>query len=94
MGTRRFVALFDGLGPDTATARAIQPDTWHWTSQHELLATLAELVDQGNRYFLLANSKEGTTQPRPIQITRPGKGAQREKGSTLAEVQSMMKGKP
>lgn len=92
MSARRFVALYDGLGVDTASYRAALPDTWHWTTEHELLALLAELVDQGNRQFVIANSREGAQPPKPIKLTRPGQNS-RSQGTTLDELLPMMKPK-
>lgn len=89
MTARRFLALFNGIGPGSAVHRAADPEAWHWQTEHELLALVAELVDMGNRQFVRANSKEGATQPKPIVITRPGQVTRKQRGTTLDELMTM-----
>lgn len=43
-----------------------------WDTKTELLATIAELIDQNSRLFIMANSKQGAKPPTPIKIPRPG----------------------
>jgi hypothetical protein len=86
MTARRYAALFYGLPPNrTATARHMDPESAGWSQESELLATVAELIDQGNRYFLSANVKKGTPLPRPISIRRPG-DTKKKRGTTLGEL--------
>lgn len=59
------------LPPGSPLHRATDPNGWSWGTTDELLAMLAELVDMGNRLFIQANSKKGSRQPKPLEITRP-----------------------
>ena len=43
-----------------------------WDNTAELLATLIEVVDQGNRWFYQAHIREGGEVPDPVQVVRPG----------------------
>lgn len=43
----------------------------HWSTTDELLATLIEVVDRGNRWYFAATAKKGTKVPDPIVIRRP-----------------------
>jgi hypothetical protein len=90
MGARRMRALMDGLPAQCALHRAMDPKGWHWTNDTELLAVLAELVDQGNRYFVMAHTKEGERPPRPIEIRRPGQRPERKRGNTVAELKAAL----
>lgn len=87
---RRVTALMHGLGPDGALYRALRPDDWMWTAEHELLALNAELTDALYRAFIRANSREGSQQPKPVKIPRPGQQNRRQRGTTLAELTQMM----
>ena len=69
MGMRRLRALVTGLPRDSALFR-----DGGWDEQTELLATVAELTDQGNR--LLHGAFMQGKPPKPIEIPRPGKGGQ------------------
>jgi hypothetical protein len=80
-------ALVFGISPDSALTRASNPDDWFWDSTSELLAVVAELLDQSNRQFHAANFKGAP--PKPLEINRPGRGKRRAKGTTMAELQSM-----
>jgi hypothetical protein len=75
IGVRRLEALVNSLPRDSATVRALDPDFagTGWNTQTELLATIAELIDQHSRLYIMANSKKGAQTPRPIKIPRPGK---------------------
>lgn len=53
-----------------ATVDAAQSERWDTIA--ELLATLIEVVDFGNRMYFQANTAEGTECPDPIVIPRPG----------------------
>lgn len=79
-----------GLTPTGAIFRSIRPDDWMWSSEHELLALNAELTDAMYRAFIRANSKEGSQQPKPIKIPRPGQSVERKRGTTLDELTKMM----
>jgi len=70
---RRLAALVNGLPLDSALVRSYDPDRLGrgWDSKSELLAMIAELIDQSNRFFIAANSKRGTQLPRPLYIARP-----------------------
>lgn len=80
---RRIYALFWGLGPQSAFHRSVRPEDWHWDNRHELLAVIAELIDETNRQFAAANFKDGNKR-KPIDIGRPGREPKR-KGTTLDE---------
>ncbi len=70
MTVRRLNVLVKALPPESATAR----DATHgWGAQEELLATLCELVDRGDRWFYQAHTKPNTRPPEPITIPRPGR---------------------
>lgn len=84
---RRINALFQALGPDSASFRAQHPDDWAWGNEHELLAVNAELTDALYRAFFRANSKTGASQPRPIKITRPTQP--KRQGTTMDELRVM-----
>jgi len=69
---RRLGVLLRGLPRDSALWRDLDLAARHgWGHNEELLATLLELVDLGNRQFVSANSKRGQVQPDPIIIRRP-----------------------
>lgn len=51
--------------------RSVDPRGWYWTHSEELLATLTELVDLGNRMFFSVNARKNTKPPKPVQIPRP-----------------------
>lgn len=89
IGARRLINLIEWLPPESALARSCDPlyAGTGWDNKTELLATIAELVDQHSRMFFIANSKKGTHPPKPIKIPRPG---QRQEGrKTMDSVQAM-----
>ena len=91
---RRLLALVQGLPPGGALDRAANPDTLGvgWGNQEELLAVIAELVDQGNRDFAVANARPGAGKRQPITIDRPGRRPRKrqpEPGETLAALQQL-----
>ena len=95
MGARRLSALVTGLPPDSALMRSVHPDEWQWGtaagrwgSTTELLAALVEVVDVGNRYFIMANSPKGQRAPAPIVVPRPGDDRRRKQLSEAAEVRA------
>ncbi len=73
MGARRLAALINGLPLDSALVRSYDPDRLGrgWDLQTEMLAIVAELIDRHDRHFLMANTKRGTTIPKPLYIARP-----------------------
>lgn len=94
IGVRRLHSLISGLPPTSALARELYPDTVgaDWGVTEELLATALELIDLGNRQFLMANSKSGTSAPKPIRITRPWESSTK-RSATLSEIGELMGGK-
>lgn len=83
MGVRRILALIAGLPPGSAVHRSIDPHGAGkgWTTQEELLSTIAEVVDYGNRLFYAANTKKGSKQPKPLFIPRPTQPKRRKANS-------------
>lgn len=53
---------------DRAQRDRAERDRWHYVE--ELLASLIETVDHGNRMYFKANFKGKT--PKPVEIHRPG----------------------
>lgn len=51
--------------------RSVAPESTEWRNTEELLATLIEVIDYGNRLFIMANSKKGARHPKPIKVIRP-----------------------
>ena len=78
VGARRIFALVRGLPMGGALHKALHPDTFAWTHQDELLAIIAEILDHGNRLFLMANTKKGAKMPPPLEIARPGRPSRKE----------------
>lgn len=56
-----------------------------WTTDTELLAAIAELLDVGNRYFVSANASKNTKLPEPLQIPRPYKTERKAKKQSSTE---------
>lgn len=68
---RRLSVLVRGIPAESAlgiSTGALRPG---WGATEELLATVVELVDAGNRSFFRVHSKRGAQQPKPIKVTRP-----------------------
>ena len=86
--------LLRGLSRDSALRRAVDPDSALWDTKDELLATIAELVDAGNRSFFRAHTKDSEPQPKPIKITRPHRAAEERRGTSMQELQQMFPLKP
>jgi hypothetical protein len=87
------MALADGLPLDGAVARSLAPDSVGvgWDAKTELLAVLAEQIDQNTRVLIMANSEKGATVPRPILIERPWKRTTpQERQSTPSQVAAFM----
>lgn len=95
MGARRLHSLILGLSPDGAFAKALSPETAGWGTTEELLATVAELVDLGNRQFALSKSKKGSKAPKPINIKRPWEDVkQKKRAASPEEISELMGGAP
>lgn len=91
MGARKIESLVLGLPPDCATYRSHDEAVrvgWGWNE--ELLATIAELVDWGNRHFLAANGVKSHQLPRPLEINRPLEKKVPRRKATAADFQDMM----
>ena len=65
-GVRRLLALITGLPMDAAVWREERPQ---WTTDHELLATAAEVNDAGFRAVFQALG--GKPKGKPLQIEHP-----------------------
>lgn len=89
VSARRFVALFNALGPGSGVHKALDPEAWYWTPELELAAATVEAIDAGNRSFIRAHSDKNAAQPKPIEIPRPGK-SKRKRGTTLNEFKTMI----
>lgn len=70
-GVRRIHALVAGLPPTGAMIRAAATNGQPWSVTDDLLATVIEMIDHGNRMFFSANAKKGANVWKPITITRP-----------------------
>lgn len=89
--TKRMVHLVTGLSPDSALARKMNPESWHWKNEHELLAVIAELLDRHDRHFIRANTEKGQKQPNPIEIARPWKKVkQHSRGTSMSEFRKIV----
>lgn len=90
MGSRRIEAMVNALPIDSATVRAYDPEFAGrgWDTKTELLALIAEVVDQHQRLFYMANAKKGTPVPKPLHIPRPGESL-RQKPSSVEAMQQM-----
>ena len=71
IGLRRLRSLIDGLPPQGALHRAADPEGWDWRNDEELLATLIEMVDYGNRLSWAAITRSSRIPDPMIQIRRP-----------------------
>lgn len=91
MDVRRVEALINGLPTDSAYSRDANPTTVgsNWGHVEELLATVAQLIDLGNRQFAMANSKRGSRMPEGIKIRRPWERTIKRQ-ATAAEVQALL----
>lgn len=87
MGCRRIIALIRGLSEHSNTAHVV---TKGWGYEHELMASLIELVDFGNRNFLLANGVKSFELPQQVFIKRPN--APEKRKATRAETLEIFKG--
>jgi hypothetical protein len=82
--------LVEGLPPDSALSRAMNPDSWYWQNIEELLALICEEVNKLHIDFIRANVENAN--PQPMQIPRPWKKKKVElTGTDLHQLQSKMK---
>jgi hypothetical protein len=90
-GVRRIQSLVLGLPIDSASARSYDPERLGigWRLEHDLLTTIAELVDHSNRLAYGFNTKKGTRIPDPINIPRPGTKREKRK-ATPQEVRALL----
>jgi hypothetical protein len=87
---RKVSALIDWLPPDAAFWRASGSS---WSTDTELAAINAELLDSLRRMYLQAHSKRGQKLPDPLHIPRPWdrKTSKAKRGTTLGEMVMQMK---
>jgi len=71
LGVRRIRALVRGLPIDGVTVRETELHGKPWSITDELLATLIELIDHGNRMYYSAHAKNPSGVWKPLKITRP-----------------------
>lgn len=59
-----------------------------WSTEAELQATTLEVLDSLRLLYLQAHVKKGTRLPKPIEVNRPWRGADkpRRNGTTLTEL--------
>lgn len=83
-----------GLPYDCALHRALDPDGLGagWGPNEELLSTLAEVTDAGNRMYYEANKKKGARPMRPLRIPRPHERRRRPKRNATGEELARMVG--
>lgn len=72
IGLRRLMVLIKGLPPHSALTRS-STSGQEWTNVEELLATIIEVIDQGNSLFYQSKAKKGSAKWRPVKIARPGR---------------------
>ena len=72
-GARRLWSLVRGLPLDGAVVRAVSYVGRSWSVTDELLATLVELTDHGNRMYFGAHAKKTERVWEPVKIERPWK---------------------
>jgi hypothetical protein len=72
-GARRLMSLVSGLPLEGAVARAVLYGGRDWSNADELLATLVEMTDLGNRIAFVQNTKKGTKVWEPVRVDRPTK---------------------
>lgn len=96
--------LIEHLPPESALVRAMNPH-WYWTTDHELLAVVAERVDlvasmvyQSSEQFYRANVKHPQRWKKweHLRIPRPGedrKKRKKKRPATEAELRSIFPGR-
>lgn len=81
-GVRRLIALVGNLPRDSATAR--QLDTLDgWTQEHELLATIVDMMGENTRVALAAAGVKKL--PDPVRFPRPGEDSTGKRASSDKE---------
>ena len=65
---------------------AFNQDAIRWGNVEELLATLIETVDMGNRMFYRAHQKPGARSLPPLRVPRPRDRAKEKRQATTAEI--------
>lgn len=70
VGARRLLALLRNLPPDSASARALDPNEG-WTQDQELMATVVDMLGVLEHRMLWANTKPNTKLPDPVTFPRP-----------------------
>lgn len=90
-GVRRIRSLVSGLPHDSAVTRASLYGGQAWSNGDELLATLIEMTDHGNRMYFGAHTKKGTQVWDPVEINRPWKEAAEERRPRRKATVSEMK---
>lgn len=75
-------------------ARVLHPDSLgsDWGITEELLAKIIEIIDLGNRQFVMANVKKGTRIPDPIRIPRPGELKKSRRTASANEIVELLGG--
>lgn len=80
------------LPADSATVRALDPAPG-WGNVEELLASLVELVHEGNRLFVYANTPKNKrvkipalTVPRPANVAGDTEGVKKKRPATAEEM--------
>lgn len=63
-----------------------------WGPNEELLATIAEVLDAGNRMYFRAHAKKNARLPKALRIPRPSERRRRPKRKATAEEIARMVG--
>lgn len=71
VGVRRLLSLINGLPLRGAVHREAATDGRDWGTVEELLATVVELLDFGNRIRFASGARQGTKIWDPIEVRRP-----------------------
>lgn len=90
IGVRRISALVGSLPRDSATVRALDPygSGAGWSNSEELLASIIEVIDHGNRLLFAVHKQKSAKVPKPIKITRPGARIERKQLATPEETRA------
>lgn len=89
LSMQEFEAYVEGIGPHSALSRSLDPDSWVWSTEKELLAKLIEVVDRLT-YYTVNIGTEGKTKLRPLEIRRP---SIKRQGTTYGEFRRMVRRK-